>query len=92
MSEELESVRGDFWDAVLDERDRQTAMWGTQTHSGHAWTGILTEEVGEFAAAVNDERHEEALDELIQVAAVCLSAYEQSQLRRGLEPAWGDFG
>jgi hypothetical protein len=68
--------------AVLDERARQDAKWGTQNHTPIVWSAILTEECGEFA--------KEALEfhfsvkppqpnlryEAVQVAAVALAIIE----------------
>jgi len=70
---------------VIAERDRQDAKWGyPQLHSLTEWQTILTEEVGELAAAIlaylqgTDERLELAWQkEAIQVAAVALAIVEQ---------------
>lgn len=75
---------------ILAERVRQDMKWGEQSHQSMEWLAILTEEVGELAQAVNEQRwrarpdtlHELRL-ELVQVAAVaaawleCLDRAEQ---------------
>lgn len=69
--------------AILDERDRQDAKWGTsQANSLPEWMTILMEEVGELAAAIlcfGTENHPEInwRKEAIQVAAVALAMVEQ---------------
>lgn len=69
--------------SVVDERVRQLAKWGVQHHGPEWWLVILTEEVGEFSQAICDlrwgggntaERVAHMRDELVQVAAVALSA------------------
>jgi len=76
---------------VGHERKRQDEKWGIQTHSGHSWVSILTEELGEFAAAVNDGEPEQAEAELVQIAAVCRAAYAQSRAGNLLVPDFGTF-
>jgi hypothetical protein len=39
-------------DEVLQERLRQEAKWGAQSHAPERWLAILTEEVGEVARAI----------------------------------------
>ena len=70
--------------AIVDERDRQDDKWGLQDHDLPTWLTILTEEVGELAAAMlchrfgNDDHPElNWRKEAIQVAAVALSITEQ---------------
>lgn len=72
--------------AVINERRRQDEKWGKQHYSNPAlWLSILTEEVGEFAQAVNEsvlpnatKKHlggvNNMVNELIQVAAVAIAA------------------
>lgn len=76
-------IQGEIVGDVLDERDRQDAKWGTEfpDRDWDRWVTILTEEVGEFAEAVLEmpyvENGEERVrEELIQVAAVAMSALE----------------
>ena len=79
---------------VLAERLRQDDKWGTDfpRRSHHKWMTILTEEVGEIARGVLSLYHGEngveplsadafdALrDEVVQVAAVCLSWLEKGE-------------
>ena len=73
-------------EAIVSERDRQDAKRGPQKHDLATWLTILSEEVGELAAAIlchrfgNDDHPE--LDwrkEAIQVAAVALSMVEQAE-------------
>lgn len=70
--------------AILDERDRQDEKWGPQDHSLFEWVTILTEEVGELAAAAlghtfGTAQHPD-LDwrkEAVQIAALALAMLEQ---------------
>jgi NTP pyrophosphatase (non-canonical NTP hydrolase) len=79
----------DFVTRVREERIYQDAKWGIQRHEGHAWLGILAEEFGEAAKAVNEGCHPLNLgDELVQVAAVCCAMYE-AYLEYGLHPQFG---
>lgn len=105
-----------FIDMVQQERKRQDAKWGKQTHSLLHWLAILTEEHGEFAKeTVEVELHKErikaaselhseanrewemdpahcryrnptpdAIKELVEVAAVAQSIYEQYFMRDSL--------
>ena len=64
---------------IAEERLRQDALWGREilrTHDPKTWLTILMEEVGEVARAVLDGKPEEYRAELIQVAAVVVSAME----------------
>lgn len=74
---------------ILDERTRQNIKWGEQNHDPYRWIGILTEEVGEVAQAVNGAiegpaetvaerwgRWQAYREELIQVAAVAIAMVE----------------
>lgn len=73
---------------IINERKRQMKLWGKQHFEDQSrWLGILTEEVGEVAEAVNEtvlknanKRHKGGLEnirkELIQVAAVAVAAVE----------------
>lgn len=76
-----------FAEVVL-ERKRQTILWGIQSFDDPIkWLGILTEEVGEVAQAINETTLKNATKkekgglenikkELVQVAAVAISAIE----------------
>lgn len=68
---------------VAAERRRQLAKWGAQHHGPEWWLTILTEEVGELSEAILELRWSDGdpgelvahmRDELVQVAAVALSA------------------
>ncbi|MGB2578168.1 NTP pyrophosphatase (non-canonical NTP hydrolase) [Elusimicrobium simillimum] len=75
-------------DAIIAERERQDKKWGKQHYENPLyWLGILTEEVGEYAEAVNetvfnnaDKKHlggiENMRRELIQIVAVAVAALE----------------
>ena len=58
------------------EQERQIAKWGKQDHDAYFWYAILGEEFGEIGKALNERDFEHASEELIQVAAVCLSWLE----------------
>jgi hypothetical protein len=76
---------------VLDERDRQDAKWGSQRHlSDREWLTILTEEVGEAAKDILDQKHDGLKTEVTQVAAVALAWLEAltARYRQG-EPSAG---
>lgn len=78
--------REEILHAISEERDRQDAKWGTnfEDRCWQDWVTILMEEVGEVANAVLEEPHElhttyareKIRKELIQVAAVAVSALE----------------
>ena len=55
------------------ERQRQVKKWGNQSHTDGEWSIILAEEVGEWAKEVFDDRPDEKLEELVQVAAVAVA-------------------
>jgi len=62
---------------VLNERDRQDGKWGSQRHlSDREWLTILTEEVGEAAKDILDQKHDGLKTEVTQVAAVALAWLE----------------
>lgn len=77
-----------FYAAIEVERKKQDEKWGVQEHGGHAWMGILTEEVGELAKAINEDSVFDIEDELIQVVAVCKAMWEQHGHNR-LRPQFG---
>lgn len=71
----------DVWQAraierIRRERLRQDAKWGVQNHAPDRWSLILTEETGEVAKAALEGDHAGYIAELVQVAAVALSALE----------------
>jgi len=81
MIERVEAIK-----KVIEERIRQNQKWGyPQQNTPFEWLSILTEEVGEFAEALNNALlgqcplpggMERAIDEIIQVAAVAVSIIE----------------
>ena len=88
----MKTLMNDFLRLVSMERIRQNVKWGEQTHSGHTWVSVLAEEVGEAAQAINDNDIPQAMDELVQVAAVCCAMWEQAASGRGsIGPAWGKY-
>lgn len=65
--------------AVVAERQRQDVLWGPVQdlpHTAAIWYGILGEEVGEAAKAMNQGHDAELVDEIVQLAAVALSWLE----------------
>ncbi len=62
--------------AIRDERARQDAKWGVQSHSPAVWLTILMEEVGEAAWASLEGDPVGYSEELVQVAAVAIAALE----------------
>lgn len=70
-----------LWE-VATERKRQDERWGQQDHSGEKWFRILGEEVGEVAKAINEHDVDNYREELIQVAAVAVSAVESLDRNR----------
>ena len=58
------------------ERCRQDSKWGVKDHNRFVWLTILTEEVGEVSKAALENKGLLYGDELIQVAAVAIAAYE----------------
>ncbi len=75
-------------DRIRDERNRQLAKWGVQRHAPAEWISVATEKLGEAAERGNKAAVEpigdedprlqlgEMLRELVQVAAVCVAAFE----------------
>lgn len=66
---------------IVRERESSDRKWGEQRHDPAVWMAILTEEVGEAAKEVADGAYrtldrESYRAELIQVAAVAISAVE----------------
>ena len=78
-----EMTRAKILEAVLSERERQDERWGDQTdNTDLEWMSILTEEIGEVAKDVNDQRIAGMFEELIQCAAVCF-AWSEAYINRG---------
>lgn len=61
---------------VASERIRQDAKWGPSHERPAPTLRVLVEEVGEVAAAQQDESDEELRAELVQVAAVAVAMVE----------------
>ena len=61
---------------MIDERKRQDAKWGEQSHSLPWWMLILGEEFGEAQKAILEGDHAGYRAELVQVAAVAIAAIE----------------
>lgn len=68
---------------IVNERTRQDEKWGVQNCAPFEWLSILVEEVGEVAKAANnmtchytEAAVENYREELVQVAAVVVSALE----------------
>lgn len=87
MTEKLAkvSIQYEVISSVLEERTRQDKKWGEQNHSPEFWTGILGEEFGELAQAINETVFDNGSDkggyenmrtEAIHVAAVAIGFLE----------------
>jgi len=59
-------------DMIAAEDISQRELWGNQTHTGHRWMTILTEEVGELAKAILENNLAEIAKEGTQVATLAL--------------------
>jgi hypothetical protein len=67
---------------VRFERQRQDSKWGEQNHDDLYWLGILTEEVGETAKAIIEDRIPSVVkEELVHVTAVGLAWLECMERR-----------
>ena len=73
---------------ALEEVGRQLKKWGVQDHTPVEWVSILSEETGEAAREANDhdlggmDTLEKYRMEMVQVAAVALSAIENLDRQR----------
>lgn len=88
---DVQRLRAEVAYEVESERMAQNTRWGKQYHAPGVWLGILTEEVGEAAQAVNglqlpaQAKPTDAAslyEELIQVAAVAQAWAEQLREER----------
>lgn len=70
---------------IETERDRQDRKWGEQNHNPGEWLGILIEEIGEVAKAINEAHFSgyarsgkwaDYRKEMLEVAAVAVAAVE----------------
>ena len=81
---EVSSSTATVLEQVAEERQRQDAKWGQQSHHPAMWFAILTEEVGELATAIITDVYGSAqqrnvktiYEEAIQVAAVAVALCE----------------
>ncbi len=75
--------------AIIEERRRQFAKWGNQSHDDLKWLAILSEEMGEAAKAalefqsgeLSTDDYREFREELVHVAAVAVAALEDVNQR-----------
>lgn len=79
------TARTRFLRAMMEEIDRAYAKHGTEPWTRHEFYGILIEEVEElFDAIKGDLPTEKLLEEMIQVAAMCLRYAETPDRHTGL--------
>lgn len=76
----------EFHKLMAEERLNQDRKWGEQNHDAMTWLGILAEEFGELAKAVNEEHFRpdeftrlDLLNELVQTATVCEVFFESGK-------------
>ena len=78
-------LRGDFYDAISAERERQDEKWGyPQNNTFAEWGSYLAEECGEAVQQLNDLNigvgdEGKLREELVQTAAMCLSILEHME-------------
>ena len=78
--EQPEQQQPDWVAAIQRERAYQDAKWGTVEQNPHSlirWLILIREEYCEAAARVVEDRPEEALAEIVQMAALCAACLEQ---------------
>ena len=80
----MNTIRGKVLAAIDAERERQLGIWGDQHRNSAIWGLILVEEVGEFAQAALEGRTDDAMEEILQTAAVCVAMLED-HMKRGME-------
>jgi hypothetical protein len=73
--------RDDIYDAIDRERAHQREKWLDRPHEIGAWLTVLRLEIAEGERAWVKGRDEDALREILQVAAVCIAALEQHGIR-----------
>ena len=66
---------------VLEEMGRQNRKWGIQDHGAPTWFGIIAEEFGEVAKAMNEGDRDAYCEELIHTAACCVQAAANARRR-----------
>jgi hypothetical protein len=87
-------LRDQVLQRIANERIRQLEKWGEQHHTPAEWISVATEELGEAAERANRAGVEPVagdvilerellafLRELVEVAAVCVAAYEDVWVR-----------
>lgn len=74
-------LRSTIKEAVDLERYYQDQKWGIQNHEDQKWLTILTEEIGEVAKAILEQKPNEVKEELVQVTAVCVAWLEAIERR-----------
>lgn len=77
---EKTKVKQSFEQLVQMERNFQDKKWGIQNHAPYVFYGILGEEHGEVAKAINTDDIIGTLNELVQLAAVA-QAFGEMLLR-----------
>ena len=68
-------------DRILKECRKQDSKWGEQNHDDFKWLAILGEEVGECNRAALEGKDDDLIEELIQFAAVAITAIESIERR-----------
>ena len=72
----------DIVELIISERKKQDLKWGEQNQNIYKWLAILGEEVGEVNKAVLEDKYDEVLDELVQIAAVSVAMIESLERNR----------
>jgi len=75
-------TKEDIVELIISERKKQDLKWGEQNHNIYKWLAILGEEVGEVNKAVLEDKYDEVLDELVQIAAVSVAMIESLERNR----------
>ena len=89
----IEEIDNSIFGDVAKELQRQIDKWGIQHHDPLVWNAILGEEVGEVSKAILEtwfqdrpgDGGEEYRKELIQVAAVAISAIRALDIQRSIK-------
>jgi len=76
-------LRNDTWiiKKIINEKSRQLAKWGIQTHSAFEWLTYTAEELGSVAKAIGEYEYrngtkEKIVSEAVQVATLALTIAE----------------
>jgi hypothetical protein len=79
--QEVHVPRDQVFAAIDRERTYQSNKWGGQPRTVQEWLLIIEQELAEAKLAwVKSEKIEEALCEILQIAACCTAACEQNGL------------